>query len=170
MLMESSKGMLDQKFVHVMHDMWTRKDKNYYLGFSYSFIYNWESIRIFLGLVKNNQGHEAEINAVLMEHNLLQQIKFDFSKWCHTVVSDMTACAVNVTMKFSEDSIQVDCKMHQLNTCLKYGLGLYENTSTKFAKDGNENFLLDDTGNRYKITTFTTPGGEFIDGKRIITS
>ena len=105
-----------------------------------------------------------------MEHNLLQQYKFDFSKWCHTVVSDMTACAVNVAMEFLEDSIQVDCEMHQLNTCLKYGLGLYENTSTKFAKDGNGNFLLDDTGNRYKITTFTTPGGEFIDDNRIITS
>ena len=167
---EASQHMYGEKFMHLIHDMWTGADGNNYLGFSCSFIWEMELIKVKLGLVKNNVSHEAKYNAVLLEHSLLKQYKFDFSQWCRSVVSDTTNCALNVGQEFSKDSDQVYCEMHELNSCLKYGYGLLENKRTKFARNEDGTFAVDKEGQRYKVTSITTPGGEFRDGNRIFQS
>ena len=47
------------------------------------------------------------------------------------VASETTNSATAVAIFFSPRAVQVDCEMHQLNSCLKYGFGIFENYRSK---------------------------------------
>jgi hypothetical protein len=165
---EASHNKCGNMFMHLMHDIWTGNDGNNNLGFSCSFIWEMQLIKVKLGHVKNNLSHKAELNATLMEHSLLKHYQFDFSQWCYSIVSDTTSSAVNVAEEFSDDTKEVNCTMHKLNSSLKYGYGLLENTKTRFARNEDGTNAVNTEGNHYKVTSIITPGGEFLDGKHII--
>ena len=170
MVRAASENVFGERFIHVMHDMWTGADHNNYLGFSISFIHDFSLVKVFLGLEKNNVSHHADYNAVLLEYSFLRNYDFDFAPWCRTVVSDTTPSATNVASQLSEDAEQINCEMHELNSCLKYGYGILENTRTKYARNEDGTFAYNDQNQRFKVTTVTTPGGEFSEGKRIISA
>ena len=53
------------------------------------------------------------------------------SLFTKSVASDTTNLATAVARFFSPSTVQVNCEMHQLNLCLKYGFGIFENYRSK---------------------------------------
>ena len=129
---EALKEVPEKLFIHLMYDMWTGKYGNNYLGTYFVFIHKFQNIKVFLGLELNNISYGADFNTTLLDVSLLKNFKFNFSRWCASNASDTTSCVVNVDHAFSKDTKNIDSKMHELNSCLKYGFGILENTTTKF--------------------------------------
>jgi hypothetical protein len=47
---------------------------------------------------------------------------------------------------------------------------LLESKKTRFTRNGDGTYTVNTKGNCYKVTTMITPGGEFLDGKRFMTT
>ena len=78
-----------------------------------------------LNLKLNNRTHGSEYNTEILEDNLKADHHFYFPKNARTVISNTTNSATKVADYFSEDAEQVNCEMHQLNSTMKYGFGLF---------------------------------------------
>jgi hypothetical protein len=76
----------------------------------------------------NNNTYGSEYNAESLENNIKADYVIDLPNNTRTVVRDMTNAATKAAKYFSEDPEQVNCEMHQLNTAMKYGFVLLENT------------------------------------------
>ena len=61
----------------------------------------------------------------------------DISIFTKLVASDTTNLATTVARFFFPRAVQVDCEIHQLNSCLKYGFGIFENYRSEDMLDKN---------------------------------
>jgi hypothetical protein len=167
-LRECEDRYFGMRFVDVHHDMFQGPDGNNYLGASCSFIHDFHLHILSLNLTLNNKTHGSEYNAEVLDDNLKADYGFDFSKIARTVVSDTTNAATKVAEYFSEDAEQVNCEMHQLNTAMKYGFGLLENTRSSIFLDANNQKVKLANGKWMRVSEIVTPGGAFPEGKELI--
>ena len=121
--------------------MFNGPDVKNYLGASCSFIHDLYLHIVSLKMALNNKTHGAEYNAEILEDSLKSDHHFDFPNNKRTVVSNTTNTATKVVKYFSEDAEQVNYEMHQLNSAVKYGFGVLENTRSTIAVDDNGIFL-----------------------------
>ena len=61
----------------------------------------------------------------------------DISIFTKSVASDTTNLATTVARFFFPRAVQVDCEIHQLNSCLKYGFRIFENYRSEDMLDEN---------------------------------
>jgi hypothetical protein len=156
------------RFVDVYHDMFQGSAGNNYLGASCSFIHDFYLHILSLQLTLNNKTHGSEYNAEVLENIPKADYLFDFPKKARTVVIDTTNATIKVAKCFSEDTEQVKGEMHQLNTAMKYGFGLLENTrSTIFLDENSQRVKLPD-GKFKRVSDIVTPGGAFPGGNDLI--
>jgi hypothetical protein len=155
-------------FVEVYHGMLQGPDGNNYLGASCSSIHDFYLHILSLQLTLNNKTHGSEYNTEVIENILKANYVFDFPKNARTVGSNTMNVTAKVAEYFSEDAEQVNCEMHQVNTALKYGFGLLENTrSTIFLDENGQRIKLPD-GEFKLVSEIVTPGGAFPEGKDLI--
>ena len=81
-----------------------------------------------LKLTLNKKTPDSEYNAEILENSLKADYNCDYTNNERTVISDTINASTNVTGYFSEDTEQVNCEMHHINSAMIYGLGLLENT------------------------------------------
>ena len=69
---------------------------------------------------------------------------------------------------FSEDAEQVNCKMHQLNSVMKYRFGMLENTRSTIAVDNN-GLRVNPSNSKWKLVSeIVNTSGVFTQGKELI--
>ena len=107
-----------------MHDIVTLNDKKNYLGESVSFMVDFDLYILAVALITNNVSHSSNYNADLLRKLLMEMFELEISLFTKSVASDTTNSATAVARFFYPSSVQVDCEMHQLNLCLKYGFGI----------------------------------------------
>jgi hypothetical protein len=155
------------RFVDVHHGIFQGPDGNTYLGASCSFIHDFYLHILSLHRTLNIKTHGSEYNAEILENSLKADYVFDFPKNARTVVSDTMHAAIKVAKYFSEDGKQVNYEMHQLNTAMKYGFGLLENTRSTIFLDANGQQVKLPNGKLKRVSEIVTPGGTFPEGKEL---
>ena len=85
-----------------------------------------------------------------------------------SVASDTTNSATAVACFFSPRSVQVDCEMNQLNSCLKYGFGICDNYRSEDMLDNNGVVIHNSSGKKVIRKVIVTPGGSFIEGEALV--
>ena len=153
-----------EPFLHVMHDMVTLNDRNNSLGMSVSFMVDFDLYRLSIALIPNNVIHSSNYNADLLEKTLKEIFELEIYRFTKSVASDTTNLATAVTRFLSPRSIQVECEMHQLNFCLKYGFGISKNYSSKDMLDKNEVVIRNLIGKKVIRKFIVTPGRSFLEG------
>jgi hypothetical protein len=158
----------DEPFIDLIHDMYLAKDKKNYVGVSISFIHNFCHHILAVRLINNNKTHESRYNAHLIQEKLMDSYMFDFTKHTRAIISDTTNSAKAVSRYFSDEAEQVNCDMHQLNSCLKYGFGMLENVKQVSVLDDNGLPIIGENGKPVKVTKVVTPGGSFPEGQVVL--
>ena len=92
----------------------------------------------------------------------------DISLFTNLVASDTTNPATAVERFFSPRAVSVNCKMHQLNLCLKYGLGICENYKSEDMLDNNGVVIRNSIGKKVIHKVIVTPGGSFLGGEALV--
>jgi hypothetical protein len=69
---------------------------------------------------------------------------------------------------FSSEAEQVNCEMHQVNSCMKYGYGSLENTRSSIVSYANGQKLKLKNGKFKRSTEIVTPGGPFPEGNELV--
>ena len=105
------------------------------MGASVSFMVDFDLYRLAVALIPNNVRHSSNYNADLLQKILKETFKLDISLFTKLVASDTTNSETAVARFFSPRAVQVDCEMHQLNLCLKYGFGVCENYKSESMLD-----------------------------------
>ena len=136
-ILECEDCYLGMHFVDVHHDMFNWPDGNNYIGASWSFIYDFYLHIVSLKLTLNKKTPDSEYNAEILEYSLKADYHFDLPNNTRTVVRYTTNDANKLADYFSEGAEQVNCEMHQLNSAMKYGSGMLENTRSTIAVDYN---------------------------------
>jgi hypothetical protein len=124
-------------FINLQHDMFNGPYGNNYLVASCSFILNFDLHVMAVKLTLNNVTHNSKYNANVLDTRLKAIYGYDFAASYCTVVSDTTNSATAVAKFFSSEAEQVNCEMHQVNSCMKYGYGILENTRSSIVSDAN---------------------------------
>ena len=115
--------------------------------------------------MSNNKTHGSEYNSGVLEDSIKADYQIYFPKNERTVVSDTINASTNMAEYFSEDSEQVNCEIHHLNSAMKYEFGLLENTRLAIAVDEN-GILINLSNSKYNhVSDIVTPGGAFLPGK-----
>ena len=73
-------------------------------------------------------------------------LELDISLFTKLVASDTTNLATAVEHFFSHRIVLVDCEIHQLNLCLKYGFGICDNYRSKDMLDKNGVVICNSSG------------------------
>jgi hypothetical protein len=167
-LHECEDRYLGMRFFDVHYDMFQGPDGKNYLGTSHSFIHDFYLHILSLQLTLNKKTHGSEYNAEVLENSLTAYYLIDFTKNARTVIRYMTNAATKVTEYFSEDAEQVNCEMHQLNTAMKYGFGMLENTRSTSFLDANSQRVKLTNGKLKRVSKIVTPDGAFPEGKDLI--
>ena len=68
----------------------------------------------------------------------------------------------------SPRAVQVDCEMHQLNLCLKYGFVIYDNYRSEDMLDKNGVVIRNSSGKKVIRKVIVTPGGSFLEGESLV--
>ena len=84
------------------------------------------------------------------------------------MASDTTNPATAVARFLSPRSVQVDCEMHQLNSCLKYGFGICRNYKSEDMLDENGVVIHNSSGKKFISKVVVTSGGSFIEGEALV--
>ena len=92
----------------------------------------------------------------------------DISQFTKSVASDTTNLATAVAHFFYPRAVQVDCEMHQLNSCMKYGLVIFENYRSEDILDKNGVFIRNSSGKKVTRKFIVTPGGSFLEGEALV--
>jgi hypothetical protein len=161
LLKEESSFALGYRFLTVIHDIWTSKNKDSIIGASVSFIdHEWRFRNVALLAEVKNDGQSAAAVARSIKERFTARYKMDVIALAKYTASD-TANAARKVSEYFEDSEQADCSMHVLNLCIGYGLGMKEKTKTTSLYDP-------DAGCYQKVIAIHTPGGPFAEGATII--
>jgi hypothetical protein len=160
LLLKAREELFGQRFLQVVHDMWTSSGNNNVLGSCLSFVdSDFERHIIPAFLTVNNTSHCGQYNADVLKGNYLNRFQVDIGEFARFITSDTTSAARAVS-NFIEGTEQVDCEMHVLNLVLLYGIGLKDNVRTEK--------MTGDDGIERKVQKLVTGGGAFPDGARII--
>ena len=82
-------------------------------------------------MIPNNVSHYSNYNADLLQKIFKETFELGISQFTKSVASDTTNLVTAVTLFFFPMAVQVDCEMHQLNSCLKYGFRICKNYRSK---------------------------------------
>ena len=147
-----------------MHEMVTLNDGINYLGASMSFMVDFELYRLAVILIPNNVIHYSNYNADILQKIFKETFKLEIYRFTKSVASHTTNFSAYVARFFSPRATQVDCEMHQLNSCLKYGFGICKNYRSKDMLDENGVAIRNSSGKKVICKIIVTPGGSFIEG------
>ena len=86
-----------------------------------SFIMGFDLFILSGVLIANNVIHSSNYNADILQKILKEMFEMEISCFTKLVASDTTNLATAVVRFFSLRAVQVNCEMHQLHSCLKYG-------------------------------------------------
>ena len=89
-------------------------------------------------LISNNVIHSSNYNADLLQKRLKETFELDISRFTKFVASETADLAKAVSRFFSPRAVQVNCEMHQLNSCLNYGFRICDDNRIEDMLDGNE--------------------------------
>ena len=106
---------------------------------------NFELYILAVALIPNIVSRYTNYNADLMQKILKETLELDIYRFTNLVASDTTNSATDMTRFFPPRAVQVDCEIHQLNSCLKYGFVICKNFRSKDILDENSlvNFTVD---------------------------
>ena len=156
-----------EKFLHVMHDMVTLNDVNNYLGASVSFMVDFDLYILDVAFITNCVSHSSNYNADLLQKILKETFELYIYQFTKSVDSDTNNLATAV-VRFNPRAVQFDCEIQQLNSCLKYGLGICENYRSKDMLDENGVVIRNSSGKKVTRKVIVTPGGSFIEGEALV--
>ena len=152
-----------EPFIHVMHDMVTLNDGNNYLGASMLFMVDFDLYILAVALIPNNMSHSSNYNTDILQKRLKETFESNIYQFTKLVASDTTNSATDTARFFSPRAVQVDCEMHQLNLCLKYGFGICDNYRSKYMLDDNRVVIRNLSGKKVIRKVIVTEGGSFIE-------
>ena len=92
----------------------------------------------------------------------------DISLFTKSVASDTTDSATAVERFFSPSAVQVNCEMHHLNLCLKYGFGICDNYKSEDMLDNNGLVIRNSSVKKVIRKFFVTPGQSFLEGEALL--
>ena len=106
---------------------------------------DFELYKLAVALITNIVSRYTNYNADLMQKILKETLELDIYRFTNLVASDTTNSATDMTRFFPPRAVQVDCEIHQLNSCLKYGFVICKNFRSKDILDENSlvNFTVD---------------------------
>ena len=156
------------RFIDIHHESFNGPDGNNLLGYSFSFIHDLYLHIVALNMTFNKKTHGSEYNAESLEDRLMADYHFDFPKNSMTVTSDTNNAATKGFEYFYEDSEQVNCEMHHLNSAIKYGFVILENTRSTSTVDENRIWIKLSNSKCKRVSDTFTPGGTFPEGKELI--
>jgi hypothetical protein len=168
MIHECKVWYLGMPFINVQHGMFNGTDGNNYLGASFSIIHNFDLHIVDLKLTLKNVTNNSNYNANVLDTELNAVYGFVFAASYCTVVSDTTNSATAVAEFFSSEADQVNCEMHQVYSCMKYGYGVLQNTRSSIVSDANGQKLKLLTGKFKSSTESVIPGGPFPEGNELV--
>ena len=116
-----------------------------------------------VALIPNNVNHSSSYNADFLQKILKETFKLDISLFTKSVASDTTNSATAVARFFSPRAVQVDCEMHQLNSCLKYGFRICKNYKSEDMLDKNGVVIHNSSGKEFIRKAVVTPGESFLE-------
>ena len=119
--------------------------------------------RLAVALILNNVSHSSNYNADLLQKRLKETFELEISQFSKSVASDTTNLATSVAHFFSPRAVQINCEMHQLNLCLKYGFGICDNYRRKEILDENGVVIRNYSGKKVIRKVIVTPGGSFLE-------
>ena len=111
-----------------------------------------------VALIPNNVNHSSSYNADFLQKILKETFKLDISLFTKSVASDTTNSETDVARFFSPRAVQVDCEMHQLNSCLKYGFRICKNYKSEDMLDKNGVVIHNSSGKEFIRKAVVTPG------------
>ena len=111
-----------ESFLHVMHDMVMLNDRKNYLGASVSFMVYFYLYRLAVTLIPNNVINSSNYNADLLKKIFKETFELDIYLFTKSMASDTNNLKTAVARFFSPRDVQVNCEMHQLNSCLSMAL------------------------------------------------
>ena len=117
-----------------------------------------------IALVPNNVSHSNNYNVDLMQKILKETFELETSLFTKSVAIDTTNLAISVARFCPPRAVQVDCEMHQLNSCLKYGFRIFENYRSKDMLYKNGVVIRNLSGKKVIRKFIVTPGGYFLEG------
>ena len=132
-----------------------------------SFMVDFYLYRLAVALIPNNASHSSNYNADLLQKRLKETFELDISLFTKSVASDTTNLATAVERFFSPSAVQVDCEMHHLSLCLKYGFGICENYKSDDVLDDNGVVICNSSGKKVIRKVIVTPCGSFIEGEAL---
>ena len=133
-----------------------------------SFMVDFDLYRLAVALIPNNVSHSSNYNADLLQNILKETFELEISLFAKLVPSDTTDSATAVARFFSPRAVQVDCEMHQLNSCLKYGFGICENYKSEDRLDDNGVVVQNSSGKKVVRKVIVTPGQSFLEGEALV--
>ena len=159
LLQECKKDMHGEKFVSIVHDMWTSLNKDGVLGSCVKFVdSNFNVYHIATLFEQHNGDHSANAMAEVLRKKYKDQYNVIVKDDVVYVTSDTAAAAKNVAEIL--EGLQDDCDMHVLSLILAYSSGQKENVSTTW--------VTSNEGKRQKVSDVVTPGGEFKKAAEVI--
>ena len=159
-LLQECKGdMHGEKFVSIVHDMWTSINKDGVLGSCVKFVDSDFNVYHIATLFEQHNGdHSAEAMAAVLEQKYKDQYNIVVRDDVVYITSDTASAAKNVADIL--EGLQDDCNMHVLSLILAYCSGQKENVSTSWVTESD--------GKRRKVSEIVTPGGEFTQAAEAI--
>ena len=144
-----------EKFLAHSQDMWSYKNQNGMLGSSIKLITrDMRCLSIATCLIPNNTSHTAAFVAAELDRIYFERYGFRLTNKVLFTGSDTTPSSRNVSTHL--EAIQGDCEMHSSQLALAYGIGVKENTRTKYD--------VGTAGEGRKTAEIITPGGAFLEG------
>ena len=92
----------------------------------------------------------------------------DISVFTKLVASDTTNSATAVTRFLYPMAVQVDCEIHQLNSCLKYCFVICENYRSEEMLDNNGVVIRNSSGEKVIRKVIVTSSGSFLEGEALV--
>ena len=132
-----------------------------------SFMVDFDLYILVVVLIPNNVSHSINYNADLLQKILKETFELDISVFTKLVASDTTNSATAVARSFSPRAVQVECEMHQLNSCLK-GFRFFDNYRSEYILDENGVVIRNSNGKNFTHKVIVTPGGLFLEGESLV--
>ena len=133
-----------------------------------SFMVYFDLYILAITLINNNVRHHSNYNADLLQKILKETFKLEIYWFTKSVASDTTNYATAAARFFSPRATQVDCEMHQFNSCLKYGFGICENYKREDMIDENGVVIRNSSGKKVTRKVIVTSGGSFLEGEYLV--
>ena len=146
----------------------TLNDGGNCLGAYMSLMVYFDLYRLAVPLIPNYISHFNKYNVDLLQKILKETFELYISQFTKSVARNTTNSATSVARFFSSRAVQVDCKMNQLNLCLKYCFGICDIYRSKDMIDMNVVVIRNSSGKKVICIVIVTPGGYFLEGESLV--